>query len=145
MDGMRLLEMHPGIANLNCQFCLKYMVDEKTGRPEISSRTDGPEFRILNMGDEYLAPCRDLRLNANGRRIRSCPKGTPENSRTLSGENELCYEHFRECKAIGQFPDDSVVRRNAAVIQDVLDESARSREIEFQSTLITTVMRSVMR
>ncbi len=132
---MRLLMMHPGIANLDCDYCLKNMVDEKTGIPELNRR-GLPALRILNMGSEFLAPCRDFRLNAKGRRIRSCPKGTPENPRTLSPENELCYEHYRECKAIGQFPDDAVIRRNAAIISDVLEDAKEHRDQQFQSALL---------
>lgn len=132
---MRLLMLHPGIAHLDCDFCLKHMVDEKTGVPEIG-RGGVPELRILNMSPEYLSPCRDLRRDGNGRRVRTCPKGTPENPKTLSPENELCYEHFLECKAIGQFPDDSVVRRNAAVIQGVLDAVSTIQENEYRNRML---------
>lgn len=65
------------------------------------------------------------------RRKEGCPKGTPENPNSLSPENERCYEHFRECKAVGQFPDDPIVRRNAAVIQEILDKYERDQKEGF--------------
>lgn len=39
----------------------------------------------------------------------------------LSDKNRQAYWHYRQCKAIGQFPaDDAIVRRNAAIIASVL-------------------------
>ena len=70
---------------------------------------------------------------------KGCPKGTPEKQRSLNPENQLCYEHYRECKAVGQFPDDPVVRRNAGLIRDVEDRFERTRQTEFQTQLIQLV------
>lgn len=75
----------------------------------------------------FPAPCRT---------DKGCPKGTPENQRSLNEQNRRCYEHYKECRATGMFPDDPVVRRNAAVIRDVEDAVERSREVEFQTSLI---------
>jgi hypothetical protein len=86
------------------------------------------ELRLLDNGPEFLAACRD--------KSRGCPKGSPEEPKTLTDENDLCYEHYRECVAVGEFPDDSVVRRNAAVIRGVLDRVERSHQIEFQSMIL---------
>jgi hypothetical protein len=64
-----------------------------------------------------LAPCR---LRANG-----CPKGTPETSRALTDANWQAYQHYCECRAVGQFPDDAIVRRNAAIIREASDSAER--------------------
>lgn len=56
----------------------------------------------------------------------------PENAVELSEANKLAVLHWRECKAVGEFPDDELVRRHAAVIQSVYDEFhrfERSREL----------------
>lgn len=90
-------------------------------------RDGKPVLRLLNCGPEMLAPCRN---------DKGCPKGTPENPRTLNDQNRRCYEHYKECRAVGQFPDDPVVKQNAAVIRDVEDSIERSREVEFQTSLI---------
>jgi hypothetical protein len=29
--------------------------------------------------------------------------------------------HYQECRAVGQFPDDAIVRRNAAIIRAATD------------------------
>lgn len=54
----------------------------------------------------------------------TCPKteGQKERKRAnacqgLSEQNQRCLQHFLECKAVGQFPDDAIVRRNAGIIQ----------------------------
>jgi len=90
-----------------------------------------PRLRILNGDPCFLAPCRDP--------DRSCPKGTPEKPNTLSPENELCYAHYKQCRSVGIFPDDPVVRRNAAVIHETEESVERARKIEFQSTLLKLV------
>ncbi len=115
---------------MDCDLCQLYMVDdswkfERDRRGEL-------ELRLLDQGPSFLAACRDPN--------RGCHKGTPENPRTLSPENEQCYEHYLECVAVGQFPDEPVVRRNAAVIRGVIDAVERDREVEFQKTLIELVM-----
>lgn len=58
------------------------------------------------------------------------PKGKdpiPENAVELSPHNWRAYQHYLECKAVGQFPDDPIVRRNAMLIRQV-EESARRME-----------------
>jgi len=54
---------------------------------------------------------------------------------------EQCYRHYRECKAVGSFPDDPVVRRNAAAIRDVEEVAEQNRQSEFQSVLMSLAIR----
>lgn len=58
-------------------------------------------------------PCRPMR----GRKFRGCPKGTPEAQRSLSRKNLQAYWHYQQCSAVGCFPDDEIVRQNAAIIK----------------------------
>ena len=37
------------------------------------------------------------------------------------------YRHYMECKAVGRFPDDPIVRRNAGIIRRIEDAQERSR------------------
>ena len=115
---MRLKILHPEVADRNCKHCLVYQFDDTTG--ELQFGRDGkPELRLLNSGPSFLAACRDP--------SRGCPKGTPENPKTLSEDNLNCLQHYRECEAVGCFPDDAVVRRNAAAIKGVLDSCDKSK------------------
>ncbi len=98
-------------------------MDEEKGGYQLG-RDGKRELRSsYNLGDMIVCPpmCR---------RSEGCPKGTPEKPKTMNEANELCYEHYRECKAVGQFPDDPVVRRNAAQIAEVLEMWERYERIE---------------
>ncbi len=68
-----------------------------------------------------------------------CPKGTPENPKSLSPKNEQAYQHYRECRAVGVWGDDPIVRQNAAVIRSLEDMRKRRDEMEFQQFLVTIV------
>jgi hypothetical protein len=118
-----LIGNHPAIAARSCERCLVEQYDEETGKVELG-RDGKPLLRILDNGPEFLAPCRDPN--------RSCPKGTPENPKSLWPENEICYDHFKECQAVNQWPDDAVVKRNAAAIMQAEKEIEESKQIEAQ-------------
>ena len=51
-----------------------------------------------------------------GRRFVGCPKGTPEEPLSLSSKNAAALWHFRQCSAVGSWPDDEIVRQNAGII-----------------------------
>lgn len=51
--------------------------------------------------------------------ISGCPKGTAEKSIELNEQGKQIWRHYQECKAIGKFPDDPIVRRNARVISEI--------------------------
>lgn len=74
-----------------------------------------------------------------------CPKQPPtvsERDRTpltaedLSEKNWQAYQHYQECKAVGEFPDDDIVRRNAAII-------ARAEKAVDQMTQLNTALLSL--
>ena len=63
------------------------------------------------------------RLPAHTPPCRTCPKQPadvpedgrcPQTAEELSETNWQAWFHYRQCKAVGQFPDDPIVRRNAA-------------------------------
>ena len=108
MQGVSLSILHPEIVSMDCGLCEKFRTDDNWN---FTKGRDGKrELRLVNCGDDFKAPCRNPK--------KGCPKGTPDNPRTLSSDNELCYEHFKECRAVNQFPDDPIVRRNAAIISE---------------------------
>ncbi|QDU06832.1 hypothetical protein [Gimesia aquarii] len=115
---------HPTVAYRNCEHCLKYIYDEKTGKPR---ERHGEYFERL---PTVPAPCR------RG----GCPKGTPENPKVLSPKNMQAYQHWKECKAVGQFPDDEIVKRNAAMIQEIHDQSKELKQIQMLGLMMTGKM-----
>jgi hypothetical protein len=110
-EGVRLVILHPEVAYRDCTDCEAFVYDEKTGKKLERQGKPVPRPRGTK------APCR---LRENG-----CPKGTPENSRTLTDDNWQAYQHYSECRAVGQFPDDPIVRRNAAIIREAADSAER--------------------
>ncbi|WP_144979981.1 hypothetical protein [Gimesia aquarii] len=110
---------HPAVAFRDCNHCLKYIYDEKTGKPR---ERHGEYFERLQT---VPAPCQ------RG----GCPKGTPENPKVLNCKNLLAYQHWKECKAVNQFPDDSIVRQNAAIIQEIHDLAADRKQAMLFSAL----------
>lgn len=125
-----LARLHPAVANRNCWHCLDFDYDEKTGRPR-KGRDGQYEKRLPNCP----APCRRAFVDGES----ECPKGTPENSRALTEANKAAYEHYLECRAVGVFPDDPIVSRNARVIRDVEDQIAEKRQAEFEMSVISAV------
>jgi len=105
--GVRFTRDYPELARRSCDLCQKWWfktdgsVVHSGGKPQL--RQDKP-------------PCRE--------RV-GCPKGTPENQRTLNKANAWAWKHFCECRAIGQFPDDAIVRKNARIITEALQVKAK--------------------
>lgn len=60
-----------------------------------------------------------------------CPKipvGSPktrEHAIEWTDDTHRTYEHYRECRAVGSFPNDWLVRRDAAIVRDIEDEFER--------------------
>ena len=113
---MRLLILHPEISYRDCGDCQTYVYDEKKG--ERLMQFDKPMKRPPG----NLPPCR---MRKGG-----CPKGTPEEPRSLTDQNWRAYQHYSECRAVGQFPADPIVRRNAAIIRQA--EDAANQELNWR-------------
>lgn len=100
-SGVRLLLLYPRLAQVSCQNCREVWMNPLTG--VIHSRHGRPLQR------EGGTLCE---VNQQG-----CPAGHYQRSRRLSEKNLKAYRHYLECQATGQFPDDSLVRRNARIIR----------------------------
>lgn len=107
---MRLVLLHPEVATRSCADCVKYVYDD---RPE------GFGKRVARRGLPVLRP------KGAPTPCSWCPKQpadvpdwerTPGTAQDLSERNWQAYRHYLECKAVGHFPDDPIVRRNAMVI-----------------------------
>ena len=108
--------LHPQVAVRDCNHCKAWQYDEETG--EVTKRGGQPVKRP----DPSKTPCR---LRGIG-----CPKGTPENPKSLYPKNQHAYQHYLECRAVGQFPDDPLVKKHAAIIHMVEDSVEKQhREI----------------
>ncbi len=106
-----------------------YVYDETTGRPIQNPPRSG---RLVVRPPAARPPCR---LPGVG-----CPKGTPENSRELSPTNAAAWRFDHECHAIGEFPDDPLVRRNAAIIRQVESAVERREWAEFRNAVLEALL-----
>jgi len=107
-----------------------YVYDEITGRPYENPPRSG---RLVVRPQGTAPPCR---ISGVG-----CPKGTPENARGLNAANQAAWRFDRECRAVGQFPDDPLVRRNAALIRQVEDEIERRERNDFRRAVLAFLSR----
>ncbi len=71
---------------------------------------------------------------------KGCPKGTPENQKTLTPANLDCYMHYRQCRAVGSFPDDPLVRQNAEIIRTQEDLFETYLKNKAQADLTTMIV-----
>lgn len=126
MEGVRLILAAPQVAFRNCEQCQMYVYDERTGRPWQNPPGSG---RLIPRPQGTFPPCR---LPGIG-----CAKGTPEKPTGLDAANQAAWRFDRECRATGNFPDDPLVRRNAALIRQVEEEFERREWSEFRHRILT--------
>lgn len=110
---MRLILSHPALAARSCHDCQQYVYDHAA-----SVRLSDADGQPIPRPSGTFAPCRYGPSR--------CAKGSPDAGRDLSAKNRRAWLHYRECRAVGAFPDDPLVRRNAALIEQL--ELARSEE-----------------
>ena len=104
---MGLILSHPAVATRDCSDCQRHIYDHASGQ-RLSDRHGQPIARPAGT----FAPC-----HYGSNDFEPCAKGSPEAGRDLSIRNQQAYLHYLECRAVGLFPDDAIVRRNAALIQ----------------------------
>lgn len=112
---MILLDRWPEVAAVDCSVCQRFQYDEKW-RPVMQAGLH------VQRPSGTKPPCGYPHIG--------CPKGTPEQSRALTPENMQAYRFHKECEAVQQWPDDAIVRRNAAVIRGAEAMVRRWREDE---------------
>ncbi len=123
-----LMQCHPEVAYRSCEHCQAWMYEHVTG--EISQRNGKPVRRPKGSKPAcgYPGPYKDDK-HPEGT---GCAKVSPESNSSLTPDNQLCYQHYLECRAVSQFPDDAIVRRNAATIrrvEDVIEQMNVNRTI----------------
>jgi hypothetical protein len=67
----------------------------------------------------------------------ACPKGKPFFYADLLPQNAEALQHFQQCAAVGHFPDDPIVAKNAAILRQV--ERAIERGQRREDFLINSI------
>jgi hypothetical protein len=128
---VKLLLLHPEVAGRSCADCQTYLYYDR-GPNDFGPRCERggkPQRRPKGTGP----PCA------------WCPKifpgddPAPPNAQDLTPLNEQVYRHYRECRAVGRFPADPVVARNAAVIREVEEHRDRLHQLRFGLTVLGSV------
>lgn len=111
-EGVKLRYTYPHLEVVSCADCKKFVYSPLEGR---FAPNEGPPW-LRPEGDSLLCETRE-----------GCPKGTPDRQRVLSPKNDMALKFDLECRAVGQWPDDPIVRRNAKIIGDAFVEVGRGR------------------
>lgn len=93
---------------------MKWVYDLKTGQPQLYG---GRKLKQHPKGP----PC----VQEPG----ICPKGKPGES-DLTEQNQRVVRHFEECRAVGEFPDDGVVREHAALLERLYRRAEEQRRTD---------------
>lgn len=111
----------------SCDNCAKWLYDEDGRIARRPARVGEPVRRLPGQP----TPCH------------KCPKipdDAPAKARQyaveLTEQNLEAYEHYTECRAVGRFPEDGIVGRNAALIRMLEDARERSQVLGRLETLI---------
>lgn len=107
---MGLILAHPEVAYRSCQDCKAWIFDHKTGKKEMRNGQPIPRLPGVKL------PCEISAGLPEDVRERACAKICPTAGVELSEKNWQAYMHYLGCKATSLFPDDPIVRRNAAII-----------------------------
>lgn len=118
---MRLVLLHAGIATRSCGDCQRYLYYDR-GSDDFGSRVERGGLPVLRPKN-VKTPCQWCPKIPPG----ESPK--PENAIELSEKNIAAVVHYRECKAVGEFPDDAIVRRNAALIRGAEEVAERVHQM----------------
>jgi len=121
-----LVLAHPKVATRDCHDCQRWRYDESTGARALDFR----EKSIARFPGESL-PC-EL---TDERGESCCPKVSPTAGVALWPHNVAAYQHYKRCKAVGRFPDDSIVEANAAAIANVESQWDRMKQDRLESLL----------
>ena len=132
---MWLAITHPEILGRSCEVCEKTVFDDQpdrlTARPVIDRATSLPLVRPAGSP----LPCRICPRTAQAEdRIRA-------NAISMSEKNWQAWQHYKECKAVGEFPNDPIVRRNAAIIREVEDHCERRDRSQISEILAALARR----
>lgn len=125
--GLQLILLHPEVAAVSCADCKTWMYDDSW---EKQTRFGLPVLRP----EGAKTPCW------------SCPKipkgepARPSSAVELSAKNVRAYIHYGECKAVGQFPDDPIVRRNARIIAGLEESIKETRSNGGQRQILTAIL-----
>jgi hypothetical protein len=127
-----LILSHPEMIQRTCEECQKYVyqdtIEEMSSEKLIDKRTSLPLLRPPG----GRLPCQRCPRVAHV----AAKDKHPGNAVDIMERTWKIYRHYRECRAVGQFPDDPIVRSHAAEIRAVEDQLERREERQLLQTIV---------
>lgn len=112
---MILARTHPEIAFRSCESCQAFVYDDDGSVAQFRGEP-------IPRPGHLPTPCKtDV----------GCPKGSPDAGIALSKRNHKAVAFHRRCEAVGRWPADPIVERNAAIIKSAdaeADDILRERD-----------------
>lgn len=102
--GIAILKNAPLLAKKTCDVCRTYWLTESG-----EYTYEGSERLLRPAGSNVPCECPS-----------GCIVGHYKKQNRLSPENCRAFDHYMECHAVGEFPPDPIVKRNAAIIEGEL-------------------------
>lgn len=108
------------VASRDCKSCCLWQWDDNTN-----------EIQLYRGGKRLPRRGPPLCWYGNSK----CPKGIFQRPKTLFMMNEMALQHWYQCDAVGQFPDDPIVREHAGILNSMRQNIRDNREAEFHEVL----------
>ena len=118
---MRLLLLHPEIASRSCADCQAYLYYDR-GPDDFGVRVERAGQPVKRQKGQKT-PCYMCAKIPPGE------EKAPSSAIELNEKNTAAYFHYLECRAVGEFPRDAIVQRNASLIRAAEDQSARVQQM----------------
>jgi hypothetical protein len=134
---VRVIFQAPRFASFSCDDCERWLhtdgVFSERGRYPLRVRVERPKGMLT----PCRAPCPKIPFDA--------PEKTRRYAVELSERGWRVWTHYRECAAVGQFPDDPLVRRHASLLRQVIDSVAEGKVEQRQSLLMSVIVQLAAR
>lgn len=134
--------------NRSCTDCQKYVYDD-AGQIKKNQRTGLP---LINAGG--LTPCVDCEkiphkvYDEYGNEIPKTNKNTAKlrkHAVDMTPQILQAWRHYRECRAVNDFPKDHIVRANAVLFSDVDAERDRQRQEDRENKRLDLILDAIHR
>ncbi len=120
-----------------CEECKKWLYDSD-GKIMTRGRRGTIELQQVP-NTSGITPCNDAKTGRCPKIPTDAPQATSHYAVEPSDRSYRAWRHYRECRAVGIWPNDPIVRRNAAIIRGIYDQYERMPLVQ-----LTTLMRVLL-
>lgn len=133
MVGLRVLLLSPEVSSRSCSDCQTYLYHDK-GAGQFGKRVERGG-KAVKRPKGTPTPC------AWCPKIPPGERPVPANAVELSDKSTAAYAHYLECRAVGDFPRDAIVLRNAGLIRHAEDAAERVERAQVGFAVLSGISR----